>query len=154
MAGKRNHSWFPEEPPSSCRERHDRVRVWLYIQTLTHKKMQHVQHLENVRVVVHPWPVTAIVDKVCMKYDIDKTNFKWDTVILIDVGGRCLFLVCLLLVVCLLLIDAWSCHADVGKPLRFLSLFWMLHCKVLQTKLQTSSVPSLAGSLPFLWLNV
>lgn len=50
--------------------------------------------------------MTAIVDKVCMKYDIDKTNFKWDTVILIDVGGRCLFLVCLLLVVCLLLIDA------------------------------------------------
>lgn len=50
--------------------------------------------------------MTAIVDKVYMKYDINETNFKWNTVILIDVGGRCLFSVYLLLFGWLVLIDA------------------------------------------------
>ena len=52
------------------------------------------------------------------------------------------------------LINLCFCCADVGKPLRFLSLFWMRHCKDLQAELQILSALSLAGSLPFLWLNV
>lgn len=121
----------------------------LYISKYTQNNMKYDPCSGKVGVVAHLWPmkpVTAVLGELHVEdhtsetkqISVECSQFMWVEGV-VFVG---------------FLINSWFCCADVGKPLRFLSLSWMLHCKVLQAELQTSSALSLAGSLPFLWLNV
>ena len=49
MARERNYSWFADKPPSSCCEWHDRVRVWLCIETLCIKL--YTEECETYRII-------------------------------------------------------------------------------------------------------
>lgn len=153
MAREGKHFGFTWKSPSSCCERHDRVRVWLHMQTLRIKvytnNLKYDPCSGKVGVVAYlwpVWPVAAVLGNFMWritlmkqsKFPVERSQFMW-----VEGAGFVGFL-----------INSWFHCADVGKPLRFLSLSWMLLCKALQAELQTSSALSLAGSLPFLWLNV